>query len=427
MKDTIIKLFNLDPSELENVDVSSTDYTIFVFVTLKRKFQRCPNCGCSTKVVHGYRERVLNHSIMHDMNTTIVFKQRRYRCTNCNKVFPEANPFAYPNKRISNYLVLRVMKALKNPRLTFAQVAKDAGISTSSVIRIFDRYAGITPIELPVCLCIDEVYAIKYRQKIFACVLVDMMSSRIYDLLPSRKKSDLAAYFSRIDIAEREKVQYICMDMYENYKELALIYFPKAKICVDSFHVIKLINKAFSDVRIRIMKQFDRDTEEYQLLKHYSWLLTMSYSKVEKENYINMHQYYFAFDSQFARADTIIEKILSLDNELYIAYSVKEEYAYWNRHSTAENAEKHIENIIEELRAYDIKELNSVARTLKHWKKEIVNSFDRYQGRRISNGPIESVNSRIKTIKHNGNGYKNFERFRKRVLYSLNEDSSIKI
>ena len=48
-------------------------------------------------------------------------------------------------------------------------------------------------------------------------------------------------------------------------------------------------------------------------------------------------------------------------------------------------------------------------------------------GQRISNGPIESVNSRIKVIKQNGNGYRNFECFKLRVLYSLNDNSSIKI
>ena len=54
-----------------------------------------------------------------------------------------------------------------------------------------------------------------------------------------------------------------------------------------------------------------------------------------------------------------------------------------------------------------------------------MNSFDIVDGRRISNDPIESVNSRIKLIKHNANGYINFVRIRKRVLFSLNRKSFI--
>ena len=56
----------------------------------------------------------------------------------------------------------------------------------------------------------------------------------------------------------------------------------------------------------------------------------------------------------------------------------------------------------------------------------VINSVNHYHGRRISNGPIESVNARIKSINRNGNGYQNFERFRVRVLYSLNENSGLK-
>ena len=87
---------------------------------------------------------------------------------------------------------------------------------------------------------------------------------------------------------------------------------------------------------------------------------------------------------------------------------------------------KRIDNFIGELLLYDVRELRGVARTLRHLKKEIVNSFNRVDGQRISNGPIESVNSRIKIIKQNGNGYRNFERFKLRALYSLNESSSFK-
>ena len=280
---------------------------------------------------------------------------------------------------------------------------------------------------MPTCLCIDEVYAIKYKQRVYACVLVDMLSNQIYDLLPTRKKSDLANYFSNIDIVERNKVQYVCIDMWEPYKQLALVYFPKAKICVDSFHVIQLINCAFTNIRLRVMKRCDRDSEDYLLLKHYSWLLFKNSSKIDRSKYIFLKRYFYCFDGRYVHPDLIINKLLSLSNDLSIAYSIKEEYAYWNKFATSENACKHVQGIIDQLLIADIPELTKVARTLKHWNKEIIDSFDRFQGRRISNGPVESVNSRIKIIKQNGNGYANFDRFRARVLYSLNKNSSIKL
>ena len=427
MKDTIIKLFNLEPSDLEDIEVISTDFTIYTIITLKVRFQQCPECGCRTKRVHDYRKRTLIHAVLNDIYTTIVFNQRRYRCVNCNKTFPETNPFAFPNRRVSSYVSLRVMKMLRNPRMTFSQVANDVNLSVSSVCRIFDKYAGITPIAMPECLCIDEIYTIKYRQKIYACVLVDMQTFQVYDLLPSRKKVDISDYLSMIDRKERCKVKYICMDMYQLYKDVAKIYFPEAKIYIDSFHVIQQINKAFTNVRVRVIKSFERTSEEYQLLKRFNWILTKDSSRINLYESINLHKYYYCVDSRDVTPRVLIDKMLSWDFDLNAAYSMKEEYAYLNRTSNSENAEKRIENFISELFIYDVRELRKIARMLRHWKSEIVNSFDRVNGQRISNGPIESVNARINVIKLNGNGYRNFERFKLRVLYSLNKNSSIKI
>ena len=426
MKDTIIKMFNLEPYELKDVEVVTTDFTVYALITLNVRHQKCPNCGCSTKRIHDYRRRTLTHAVLNDVYTTIVFNQRRYRCTCCNKSFPEANPFAKPNRHTSSYVVLRIMKLLRNPRMTLSQVADEVGLSVSSVIRIFDRYAGVAPVAMPTCLCIDEIYAIKYKQKIYACVLVDMQTSQVYDLLPSRKKSDLSGYFSRISSEERGKVRYICMDMFQLYKDVVSIYFPEAIICVDSFHVIKLINQAFTSVRVRVMKSFETTSEEYQLLKRLNWVLIKNSSKLDLNEIIDLRKYYYSFDSQYVTIKVMIEKMLSWSFELNAAYSMKEEYAYINSHSNPENAEYRIDNFIAELFLYDVRELTRIARTLRHWKKEIVNTFDRVNGQRISNGPIESVNSRIKVVKQNGNGYRNFERFKLRVLYSLNDNSSIK-
>ena len=427
MRDTIIKLFNLEPSDLEDVDVVSTAHSVYAIITLRVRRQQCPECGCSTKRIHGYRKRTLTHAVLNDVYTTIVFNQRRYRCVNCNKTFPETNPFAFPNRRVSSYVILRVMKMLRNPRMTFSQVADEVNLSVSSVCRIFDKYAGATPVSMPECLCIDEIYTIKYRQKIYACVLVDMQTSQVYDLLPSRKKADLSAYFSGIIREERCKVKYICMDMYQLYKDVAEVYFPKAKICIDSFHVIQQINKSFTDVRVRVMKSFERTSEEYQLLKRFSWVLIKDSSRLNLYEPIDLYKYFYCVDSQYVTPRVLIDKMLSWDFDLNAAYSMKEEYAYINRTSDSENAGSRIENYIGELLIYDVKELKRIARMLRHWKQEIVNSFDRVNGQRISNGPIESVNARIDVIKLNGNGYRNFERFKLRVLYSLNENSSIKI
>jgi transposase len=63
---------------------------------------------------------------------------------------------------------------------------------------------------------------------------------------------------------------------------------------------------------------------------------------------------------------------------------------------------------------------------LLNWKEEIMNSFIRVNQRRLSNGPIENINSQIKTIMKSANGYKEFYRLRNRIFYTLNRDTPIK-
>ena len=70
--------------------------------------------------------------------------------------------------------------------------------------------------------------------------------------------------------------------------------------------------------------------------------------------------------------------------------------------------------------------MNEFANTLINWKREIINSFIVVgkDNKTISNAIIENRNKSIKTIKRNGNGYTNWERFRNRVMYSLNPSAT---
>ena len=55
--------------------------------------------------------------------------------------------------------------------------------------------------------------------------------------------------------------------------------------------------------------------------------------------------------------------------------------------------------------------------TINNWLEYIVNSFI---DERYTNGFTEGTNNKIKVIKRNAFGYKNFSFFRKRILYIFN-------
>lgn len=54
------------------------------------------------------------------------------------------------------------------------------------------------------------------------------------------------------------------------------------------------------------------------------------------------------------------------------------------------------------------------------------NGDSKFMKKRLSNGPMEACNSRIKCIIKNANGYRYFERFEKRIFFSINKNAPIK-
>ncbi|WP_235042812.1 transposase, partial [Enterococcus faecium] len=79
-------------------------------------------------------------------------------------------------------------------------------------------------------------------------------------------------HFLRYPRKVRNRVKVITMDMFSPYYQLAKQLFPNAKIVLDCFHIVQHLSRAMNRVRIQIMNQFDRKSQEYRSLKRY-WKL----------------------------------------------------------------------------------------------------------------------------------------------------------
>ena len=81
-----------------------------------------------------------------------------------------------------------------------------------------------------------------------------------------------------------------------------------------------------------------------------------------------------------------------------------------------------INEFITMLRNSKNKEFRNIAKTFINWKKEIVHSFIKHNNKSLTNGGIEGLNNFIKTVKKVSYGFRNFERFRNKVIYLYNKD-----
>ena len=417
MIDDILYFFNLKPEEVQSSAVSHyNNTTTYVDITLNRKPATCPHCGGAHVYAHGFALRLLKHPILYDTECIIRYHSRRFKCQYCKSTFFEYNPFAHPNTSYTLYTYQRIFKELKNPRITFKQVAIDVGLSITQIINLFDNLGIALRRPLPKVVCIDEFYDPKTGSGSYNCVFMDWSTGEVVDVISNRKKYYLQSYLQNIPKSERDKVEIISIDMWNPYRDIAKLYFKNAKIAVDSFHVIKNLNKALDDVRLKVMRKFDSKSNEYYLLNKFAWLIEMNYENI----HYNKPKYNRKLRMSLNHHE-ILNMILKIDDELTQIHNFKEMYRYFNKHCPYEEGREKLAKLINAFKLSGIKELQKVSNMLSNWFDEIVNSLIRIEGRRVSNGPIESLNSRIRTILKNACGYRNFERERNRIFYCFNE------
>ena len=157
----------------------------------------------------------------------------------------------------------------------------------------------------------------------------------------------------------------------------------------------------------------------YWLLKKYWKFLLIDTSKLSY-NTIKTSK-----TGQYLNPRQIISYMLDISPELKLAYELKEEYRVFNSTATIDNAEKWLDELIIKFKSSNIKEYIPFWKLLQNWHNEIINSFNRINGYRISNGPIERVNRTIKSIIEIGFGSTNFVRMRNRIMYCVNDNASV--
>ncbi|MGI6768757.1 MAG: transposase family protein [Bacilli bacterium] len=109
-----IKFFNLEDFAdiIEDVAVRKTNNRISCYVTLKKKFDPCPECNSNNITIHGYYQKQIAHSVSTGSPCFLIYKARRYKCKFCGKVFYEKNPFSYGKKQVSTYVISSLIRIL---------------------------------------------------------------------------------------------------------------------------------------------------------------------------------------------------------------------------------------------------------------------------------------------------------------------------
>lgn len=406
----------------ETYDPTTANHTINLYLK-KDKKQFCQYCGSVELFSKGSKSQKLKYSSALEDNINIVLHRRCYQCKHCNKYFKENNPFSESKRTTSLQKEIKILLALKELNTTYSEIAKRFEVSPTYVTNLFDKKIDIRRGKLTRVICVDEIYSRKISRTSYCFVIYSPQTKTILDILNSRHSDILAAYFTKISKEERDYVQFFSIDLYNHYRVIAKNYFPKAKICADSFHVIKNLTTAFQSIRVQSMKKYEHLKNEksnyYWLYKKYWKLLLINREK------LGYKKIKVSKSGMYLTPREIIDYMLDLSPTLKLAYELMQEYKNFNSSANINNCTEWLNELILKFMDSNMDEYIKFGKLLKNWKNEIINSFHRINGYRISNGPMERVNRDIKTVLRLSFGSTNFCRTRNRIMYAINENEPI--
>ena len=381
------KLLGLQDIEIEKID--EIENSIHIYCKLERKPHRCPSCSATTNTIHDYREQIIKDIPAFGKRVFIHLKKRRYRCS-CGKRFPEKNTFLPRYHRMTNRLSAFILHKLKD-EVSFSLVAREVNLSVSTVIRVFDlvSYSNKT---LPAVISIDEFKGNTNDEK-YQCIITDPVNRIVLDILPKRYESYLTQYFRSFPIEQRCKVQGFVSDMWKPFVNISSVWFKNATPVIDKYHWIRQIIWAFENVRKEEQKKFSKTHRRY--FKKSRKLLLKRFEELtdEQKQQVNI--------------------MLYTSPTLSTAHFYKEDFLKILDCKDRDSAKSAMADWINSALDCGIPQSQKCAKTMLNWLTGILNSFSLP----ITNGFTEGCNNKIKVLKRNAYGYRNFNRFRNRILH----------
>lgn len=395
MKNSNIILPGFEEVIVKKTEMIEDKYCFYVEMPVIE--HQCPSCGLFTVKVHDYRIQKIKHLKIFERQTVIFYRKRRFTCT-CGKRFVENNPFIERYQRLS----IECNQAIKIRSIkgkTFKETADIYGVSSSTIVRRFDEFAGNTveeePNELPKAIAIDE-YKGDTKEGKFQLIIADAVTREPIDILPNRYKKTIKYYLQKYGA----QVETVVMDMSPSFKAAVQQALGKPVIIADRFHFVRYIYWALDGVRRRVQSTWnDYDRKRCKRMRY---VFHRNSSKLTEED-----QWY-------------LNRYLGFSEELKLAYDLKETFSKWFNQAK-ENGQEYILQTKELLKEFyrrveqaDIPEFKKAIKTLQNWQVEILNSFTF----NYSNGFLEGINNLTKVMKRNAFGFRSFKRFRAKILLS---------
>ncbi len=248
------------------------------------------------------------------------------------------------------------------------------------------------------------------EDRTMASIAVDAQTHDIITILPGRKTADIKDFFlNHYSKSHRDRVTRVVIDFNFQYQPAIRTLFLHAKLVADNFHLVQMALRSLNQTRGQLMKRFNPKSREYRVLKYYWRLYLKDYDSLEKRN-----PQWFAHLKDRMTQEQLVVAGLNLDQQFRQTYQAAHALvtAFQKRdYRSFKAALGNIENVSPQL-------MTNIKSFIKN--RQLIKNMTTG---RLSNGPVEDVNRKIKQIKRTPYGYKNWQNF----IYRIQIEFKIKI
>ncbi len=383
----IRKQLGLKAHTVTKVDEHDDEMIVFID-RLKLRLLRCGVCRQRCKEVHDIRkEREWRDLSMRKLALKLRYRPRRVECPRCG-VRVEDFPWAEPWARVTTALANAV--AVLARELSWQGTARHYGLNWKSVATIVKgavRYGLKHRARPPVhVIGMDEVS--RRKGQVYLTVVYDLERRVLLWVGEDRTEEAVRRFFTE-EMGRRRcrTLQVVCMDMWAAYANLVREYAPNAQLLFDRFHIVKHLNEAVDAVRRELWRQLvSREKVE---VKGTRWLLL--------KNPWNLT------NDQRERLSILVR----WNTPLVRAWYLKEAFQLFWAYKQPKRAEEYLTKWMNSAMRSRLEPFKKFVRMLRSHLDGIL----AWTQTRVSNGAVEGMNNKIKSISHRSFGFRTAAHF----------------
>lgn len=390
----LTKVLDLPDMIVTRLEGEDTKQCLIVFCTHAFEIALCPTCRTLSPYVHDYAKRTVRDLAWAGKTCYLEFLARRFYCPQCDCPFREELEWlprcSRLTQRYRDYLFVQCQKT------TIQAVHQKERLGYKTVERLYyteaDQKAQQIQPGLVRKIGIDE-FAVKKGHDCFALAISDLEVGRMIAVLPDRKKETLEAYFGTWTRAQCAAVLEAAMDLWEPYAQAVTACLPNAAIVADRFHVMKNLNDQVTAARRAIQRSLPEETK--QTLKGCRWLLVRNQKDLSSAD------------------QEKLDAMFTVSASLALLHGLKEDFrAIFEADLTPEEASPKLMAWMDRVETSGMTKLFKFVATLKNRFAHVLNYFRD----RLTSGRVEGLNTKVKLIKREAYGFRNFEHFALRIL-----------